>query len=282
MKKQFFYICLTAFFLDVFLSPVRGYLGIDYCSVLGFISYLFLSIFCLKKYNEVLTDWHIIIALTIGQWFINLPILIIDFKETLWSFPDLLFHTLGVICGFFYYRLRNPFKLIIIALCCSIVISMFFWGYDYWLHKLNFGTFTGKVKEYDLPTKFEVFDENKSLITEKDFSNKIVLLDFWHTRCGVCFKKFPQVQAVYDKYKNDLSVMVLAINKPLEEDKPGEAFQVIKEKGYTFPVLIAKDEEFPEQFGVTSYPTTFVINQDGQIVYKGDIEGAVRMVSELK
>jgi hypothetical protein len=29
---------------------------------------------------------------------------------------------------------------------------------------------------------------------------------------------------------------------PIEEDTPGQAFQVIKDEGYTFPVVIAKDE----------------------------------------
>jgi thioredoxin-related protein len=57
---------------------------------------------------------------------------------------------------------------------------------------------------------------------------------------------------------------------------------MIKEEGYSFPVVITKDENLPEKFGVKYYPTTFVINQNGQIVYKGDIPGAVKMVGELK
>jgi hypothetical protein len=38
----------------------------------------------------------------------------------------------------------------------------------------------------------------------------------------------------------------------------------------------------PKKFGVKYYPTTFVIDRSGQIVYKGDIAGAVRMVEELR
>ena len=159
---------------------------------------------------------------------------------------------------------------------------MFFWGWSYWLHRINFGTFTGKVEAYNLPAKFEAFDEQKNIITDENFRNKIVLLDFWHARCGVCFQKFPQVQAVYDKYKNDSSVLIMAVNKPIEEDKPNEAFRVIKTEGYIFPVVITKEEDLAERFGVKYYPTTFVINKNGQIVYKGGIEGAVKMVENLK
>jgi thiol-disulfide isomerase/thioredoxin len=108
------------------------------------------------------------------------------------------------------------------------------------------------------------------------------LLDFWTTTCGVCFKKFPQVQAVHEKYQNDSSVKVLAVNTPLEEDKPNQAFNDIHKRGHIFPVVITKDEDLAEKFGVKGYPTTFVIDRNGQIVYKGDIEGAVKQVDLLK
>jgi thiol-disulfide isomerase/thioredoxin len=159
---------------------------------------------------------------------------------------------------------------------------MYFQGWSLWLHNYNYGTFTGRVSAFKLPVKFESFDERKNFITDDNFKNKIVLLDFWATTCGVCFKKFPQVQTLFEKYKNDSSVMILAVNSPLEEDTPNQAFEMIKEREYDFPVVITKDEFLAEKFGVKGFPTVFVINQNGQIVYKGDIEGAVKMVDELK
>jgi thiol-disulfide isomerase/thioredoxin len=158
---------------------------------------------------------------------------------------------------------------------------MFFQGYEYWYHKLNYGTFTGKV-QHEVPTKFEAYDAQNGLLTDSSFQDKVVLLDFWYTGCGVCFEKFPQVQAAYDRYKDDQSVAIFAVDKPIEEDTPGQAFQVIKDEGYTFPVVIAKDEQLPEKFGVKFYPTTFVIDRTGQIVFRGDIAGAVKMAEELR
>ena len=139
----------------------------------------------------------------------------------------------------------------------------------------------GKV-QYTLPVKFEAYDARQDLITNSSFQNKVVLLDFWYTGCGACFEKFPQVQAAYDRYENDPSVAIFAVDVPIEEDTPGQAFQVIKDEGYSFPVVIVKDEELPKKFGVKYYPTTFVIDRSGQIVFKGDIAGAVKMVEELK
>ena len=94
--------------------------------------------------------------------------------------------------------------------------------------------------------------------------------------------KIPQLQTAFEKYKNDPSVATYAVDKPIEEDKPGVAFQVIKDEGYAFPVVFAKDENMREKFGVKYYPTTFVTDRSGMIVYRGDIAGAVKMVGELK
>lgn len=204
------------------------------------------------------------------------------FTGEIWSLP-LFFLTMGgVISGYVYWKGKKPVNMFPFVLGSLIAVLMVFQGWDYWIHKYNFGTFTGKVEAYNLPIKFEVFDRQKNLITDDNFKNKIVLLDFWTTTCGVCFKKFPQVQSVYDRYEKDDSVKILAVNSPLEEDTPNQAFEMIKEREYDFPVVITKDKSLAEKYGVKGFPTTFVINRNGQIVYKGDIEGAVKMVDELK
>lgn len=272
---------LSALFVMIGLSPLRSYINIQTSSLAGFTIYFFLTLFFLKTLRNKLLSWQIVVALILGLWVLILPLRIISFEETLISLPDTLLHTLGIICGFLYWHLKNPLNILTCFGGCLLTVFMFYQGYDYWLHKLNFGTFTGKVS-YSLPTKFEAFDENRNPITENDFNGKIVLLDFWFTRCGVCFQKFPQVQAAYEKYKDDSSIAIFAVDKPIEEDKPNQAFEMIKKEGYSFPVVIAKDEEMPEKFGVKGYPTTFVIDSNGMIVFKGDIAGAVKMVDELK
>jgi peroxiredoxin len=76
--------------------------------------------------------------------------------------------------------------------------------------------------------------------------------------------------------------VIYTIYKPVEEGKPNQVIKMIKEEGYSFPIVIPTDEELPEKFGVKGYPTTFVIDQNSRIVYKGDIEGAVKMLEQLK
>jgi thiol-disulfide isomerase/thioredoxin len=229
-----------------------------------------------------LTDWQIFGALLLGLWLLQLPIRITHFQGTLGTLPDALIHTLGIVCGFLYWKIKRPFGLLPVLLGCLIVVFMYFQGYALWHNKRNFGTFTGRVEAYALPVKFEAFDEQKNVINGDDLNGRIVLLDFWFTRCGACFEAFPKVQAAYEKFKDDGSVKVFSVDKPIEEDKPGEAFNVIREEGYTFPVVVAADEDLPEKLGVKAYPTVLVIGREGKIVYRGDIEGAIAMADELR
>ncbi|MBX3291456.1 MAG: TlpA family protein disulfide reductase [Acidobacteria bacterium] len=190
-------------------------------------------------------------------------------------------HTLGTICGYLFVSLRSPLNLVPTILGGTLVLFMLHSGWGLWIHKLNYGTFTGLVVAEKMPTEFVAIDEKGNLKTDESFRGKIVLLDFWYTTCGACFIKFPHVQSVYQKYKKNPFVEILAVNKPIEEDGPNQAFEVVKNAGYSFPVVIVKDEEMPEKWGVKFYPTTFVINQNGLVVFRGDIEKAIGLVDEL-
>lgn len=242
-----------------------------------------LTIYCIKKFGNNKPTWKLLLTLVLVRLLLLGGYdLYVHLSEELYGSPVLTIHLLGIISGFFYLKLKRPFNLMPLAFSSVFVLFIFFLGWDLYAHKRAYQTFTGRVEAYSLPAKFEARDEQNNLVADDNFKNKIVLLDFWYTGCGVCFQKFPQLEAIYNKYKNDSSVVILAVNKPIEEDKPNEAFQVIKTEGFSFPVVITKDEDLAERFGVRVYPTTFVINQNGQIIYKGGIEGAVKMVDLLK
>ncbi len=281
--KYFLGIVGVSILLFLVITPLRlsFFGGYPTSSLVGFFAEAGLAWWCCKRFNTKLAPWQILLALLIGSCVLELPVRISRFESTFISFPDLLIRTLGVICGFLYWRMKKPANILVFALFAMIPVFMFFRGYDHWLQKLNFGTFTGNVS-YAQPAGFEATDKAQRLISDIDFNDKIVLLDFWHTACGVCFQKFPKLQALHEKYKDDPSVMIMAVNKPLEDDKPGEAFNVIEERGYTFPVVIPQDEDLPKKFGVASYPTTFIIAGRQTIVFKGDITFAAGKIEELR
>lgn len=278
--KTFFIILLVSVSMLLLIPFISS--EIYYITLLSFVGYFYLTLLFFKVFGEKLSTITIVVIIFATMFLLQLPTIYTWFIWDTWGLPRVVADCLSVVSAYFYFKGKQPKNILPFALSSCFVVFMFFQGWDYWLHRVNFGTFTGKVSASNLPARFESFDEQKNPLTEDDFNRKVVLLDFWTTTCGVCFQKFPQVQTVYDKYKNDSSVMILAVNKPIEEDKPNQAFDDIRKREHTFPVVVTKDEDLAEKFGVKGYPTTFVINRDGQIVYKGDIEGAIKQVDLLK
>ncbi|HSK71517.1 MAG TPA: TlpA disulfide reductase family protein [Pyrinomonadaceae bacterium] len=276
---------LIAYFALHILLFINGKLApnIKWNFVGSFLVCCFFTIFCIKKFNDGKPTFRVLFTLILLRLLLLGGLdLYVRLAEDLYGSPILIIALLGIISGFFYLRLNSPFNLAPFVFSSIFVAFMFFQGWDYYQHKLHYQSFTGRVEAFKLQQRIEGIDEKGNRIDNQYFENKISLLDFWNTKCGICFEKFPQLQTFYDKYKDDNSIIIYAINKPIEEDTPKTAFQIIKEKGYTFPVLLPIDQELPEKFGVEGYPTTFVINQNSQIVFKGDISGAVKMVEELK
>ncbi len=260
------------------VSPNRNFTFIS-----AFLLFFCFTIYYIRQFNENNATWEILLILIMIRLLLLGGYDLYEAITELARLPFLILDLLGIISGFLYLRLENSLKLLPF-LISLIFASLFikFQGWNYLAHYYNFGTFTGKINACGLSQKVEGIDQQNAKITNQLFENKIVLLYFWSTRCGICFRKFPQVQAAYDKYKNDPSVAIYTINKPFEENEPNQVFEMIKEEGYSFPVVIPTDEELPEKFGVTGYPTTFVIDQKGMIIYKGDIAGAVKQIEMME
>jgi thiol-disulfide isomerase/thioredoxin len=102
-----------------------------------------------------------------------------------------------------------------------------------------------------------------------DLKGKVVVLDFWATWCGPCKASFPALQKIYEKYKDNPKIVILALDTwegVAGAEREGLVKKFIEENKYTFPVLY--DEGFVEKYGVEGIPTKFVIDKKGVIQFK--------------
>lgn len=117
---------------------------------------------------------------------------------------------------------------------------------------------------------FTLKDLNGKSVTLSSQHGKVVVIDFWATWCGPCQASFPYLQRVYDKYKNNTNVLILALDtwerKKDYDATVANAKQFIEDHKYTFPVLI--DEKFVDKYGVEGIPTKFIIDKKGAIAFK--------------
>ena len=121
------------------------------------------------------------------------------------------------------------------------------------------------------------------IVKLSELKGKVVVIDFWATWCGPCKASFPFLQQVYNKYKENPNVVILALNT-WEREAGAEREALVKkfmeENKYTFPVLY--DEGFVEKYGVEGIPTKFVIDKKGMIQFKSiGFIGGPKMIDEM-
>ena len=78
----------------------------------------------------------------------------------------------------------------------------------------------------------------------------------------------PDIQKLYEEYTGeDTEVVILGIAAPEYGNETDEAgiIQFMKENGYTYPVVMDVDGEVFSRYGITAYPTTFMIDKKGEI-----------------
>lgn len=102
-----------------------------------------------------------------------------------------------------------------------------------------------------------------------DYKGKTVFLNFWATWCPPCKAEMPDIQNIYETYETegDDALIVLGVASPNigGEGSEEEIKAFLKENGYTYPVLMDTTGEIFGAYGITSYPTTFMIDRDGNV-----------------
>lgn len=116
----------------------------------------------------------------------------------------------------------------------------------------------------------ELTDQFGNTHTLSDYKGKVIFLNFWATWCGPCRNEMPDIQKLYDEYSaqgEDAEVVILGIAGPGigQEESAEEIADFMTENGYTYPVLMDTSGEMFTQYGISAFPTTFMIDKDGNV-----------------
>ncbi len=95
----------------------------------------------------------------------------------------------------------------------------------------------------------------------QDLRGKVVLVNFWATWCPPCRKEMPDLDALYNKFK-DQGFVVLAIS----DEESAKVSPFIAEHKISYPVLLDSGRKVNDAFIVEGIPKSFVYDRNGKMV----------------
>ena len=94
-----------------------------------------------------------------------------------------------------------------------------------------------------------------------DLTGKVVVLNWWHTRCSPCIEEMPSLNRLVAKYGSDDDVFFLSIADNTED----ELRPFLEKHEFKYTVAMS-NERVGELLGCT-YPRHIVVDKTGEVVY---------------
>lgn len=95
---------------------------------------------------------------------------------------------------------------------------------------------------------------------------KPVVLNFWAALCPPCRAEMPDIQAVYDERRDEVTIIGVDIGQQQFLGSREDAKQLLVDLGVTYPAGTTFDTSVVRDFRVVGMPTTFFINADGSLL----------------
>lgn len=93
-----------------------------------------------------------------------------------------------------------------------------------------------------------------------------IIISFWATWCAPCKKELNAINDVYTDWQEETGVNLVAVS--IDDEKTKNSVPVyVNGRGWEYLVLMDPNGDFKRAMGVNNVPHTFLIDQNGNVVY---------------
>jgi thiol-disulfide isomerase/thioredoxin len=112
---------------------------------------------------------------------------------------------------------------------------------------------------------FSVQDISGNTINLRDLKGKKLVVNLWASWCPPCRHEMPSIEKLQRSVDSSkVSFAMISLDDDFEKAK-----KYVKSKNISLPVYYPM-ENLPEIFNVQSIPTTFIFNENGELIHRVD------------
>lgn len=109
---------------------------------------------------------------------------------------------------------------------------------------------------------FTLNDLDGKSVTLSAYQGKIVILNFWAVWCKYCKQEMPDLNELNKELEKEGEAVILAVDVQESSDI---VRKYLTSDNISLKVLMDQEGSVAQQYGISGYPTTFVINKDGSV-----------------
>jgi cytochrome c biogenesis protein CcmG, thiol:disulfide interchange protein DsbE len=136
------------------------------------------------------------------------------------------------------------------------------------LSSIAFGGFSQDGKGRKLPAVDVRTLDNKNFSTDKISNDgKPIIISFWATWCTPCKKELNSIADLYEDWKEETGVKVIAISID-DARNTNKVGPYVNGRNWEFEVYLDTNQDFKRAMNVNNVPHTFLLNGNGEIVWQ--------------
>ena len=113
----------------------------------------------------------------------------------------------------------------------------------------------------DKAPDFTLLDLDGNEVRLSEFRDKVVLINFWTTWCPPCRAEMPEIESLYQEYK-DKGLVIIGIDIGEPEAR---VRQFVQRGGYSWTFVLDSNGAVMADYKIRKIPTSFFIDRKGVI-----------------